>query len=306
MKKRIALTLISVLLVACALIIPAFAANGGELCISDDYTSVTYGGKTYVKYDPLYLNLNCNCVDIRNISYTEEQNNDILYCSAYDYGAFIMLDLSFAKGGDTIIYYLDTAYVGALEEFLENGGRSYISNDYIFGYQTLDTTAAKLMSTPILMKGYWVAQYEFYLGVTNTSDDGFFEKTSGYIFTDGDDYYYLDYYQFGADGAEVFDAMDHGTVTVYKITDKDILSQLGGDSDIIIDGGGYEPLPMQIISTVLLVLLLGIAPLAAAIVCLIFSFKAKHPYNKFLRAIAIALAVAVIAFIVCAIIVFAV
>ena len=310
MKKRIVLSLVSVILIACAFIIPVFAEDANALHISENYNTVTYKGEAYDLCDATYLNLNLSSDYIYNIELTATQQNEIESVTAYDYGAFIMLDLYFTKGGGSTLYYLNRDHDHTLIDFIGNGGSHYEIMTSGFLYDSVSFSASKheIYGTPLYMQGYEIMQHEYYATVLNYSDDMSFEKVSGNIITDGDgNFYFVDYYQFGAENAEYFDPIYYGTVQVYKITDKDILSRLDGDdTDIIIDGGGYDPLPMQIISTVFLVLLLGIAPLAAAVVCLIFSFKANHPYNKFLRAIAIALAVAVVAFIICAIIVFAV
>ena len=308
MKKRIALSLVSLILIACAFIIPVFAKDTNALHISESYKTVTYKGEAYDLCDATYLNLNPSSDYIYNIELTAAQQNEIESVNAYDYGAFIMLDLYFSRGGGSTLYYLNRDYADALCDFIQDGGSQYeiMTEGYLYNSFSISASRHELYGTPLYMQGYEIMQHKYHATVLNYSDDMSFEKVLGNIITDGDgNFYFVDYYQFGAENAEYFDPIYYGTVRVYKITDKDLLSTFMGDDDLSSDyEDEYTSIPLAIISGAILTILLGIAPLVGAILCLIFSYKAKRPYRQLLRATAIALGCAVIAFIIIAIMLF--
>jgi hypothetical protein len=88
MKKRIALFLVSLILIACAFIIPVFAKDTNALHISESYKTVTYKGEAYDLCDATYLNLNPSSDYIYNIELVAHINGNICLLKSFLFNMF--------------------------------------------------------------------------------------------------------------------------------------------------------------------------------------------------------------------------
>jgi hypothetical protein len=267
------------------------------LRISDDYKTAEYNGYEYVRIDANHIDVRSMSYDIiYNVELTDEQSEYIIYVDAFLYNVILKLNISYYNGGYVSYCYVRSDMLDEFESFIAGDDAKSV---YTINHWTYDicATADELFSNPIQMKGYEVNYYAFFDEVYQQSSDGLFTKWSGSIIADGEgNYYYVDYYQFGADNAYQFTPEDHETVTVYKITDPTVISALNGDTGN--SSTDYDDAVMTTIVTgAILALFLCLIPLAAFILCLVFSARARMPYRKLLRVIACLLAVEIIAFV---------
>ena len=303
MKKKILLALITVALVIVVACLPVAAAFGNNyLTVSEDYRTVEYKGETYERIDSADLTYGHNdSYGIYNISLTDTQDEEIQNIYATQYGVYIELTLDYVKGGSIDYLYVSSAHLDEFEDFMEHGGEIYECLNY--GNILFSTDEKTLKAYPVTMKGYEVEYYSYLAEVRTCSADGSFIRYAGYVCTDLEGaFYYVDIYDFGVDAAYGFSPSDYERVTVYKITDEVILAGLTDDGT-----GDFEDLwsdedsktaalILAIFCWLVLALILGLVPLAAFIICLIFSFKKKKPYSTILRIIAITLACELIVF----------
>ncbi len=272
----LAIALISSLLV----IIPS--ADSGKVVISEDYNSVTYNGNDYV-YFPENIRGNANEIFLSDSDFalSVEQKAEIASITAYACeDVYIQIDISFEKGGYLEDYYVNVDYIDDYEEFLTEGGTEYTFFDYE-NYQDVYIKRADIFKNPLKVKSYEIYYYENYSPVNTISADGYFLVYSGDILCDDHGNYY--YYDFNLDDGEY--------ATLCKL-DKSIFED---DIDLYPDYDGNDF--MVGFSAVILSLFLGAIPLAALIVCLIFSFRSKQPYRRGLRIIAILCAVELVTFV---------
>ena len=306
MKKKILFAIVSVVTVISLLCLPVFATSDSPLRISEDYQTVEYNGKEYVRVDgyPVITGDNWDNISDFDIDLTATQEREIESIYASDYGSIIEIELFYNKGGYELYYYIREDRLEDLLSFQNGDPFLYECEDtYIDVYFT--ASPDQLKSNPVTMKGYEISYYNRYVEIYGNSEDGRFQKHCGYIMHDYEDnYYFVDFYQFGAKEAQNFYAPDHENVTVYKITDKEILSALDTSGDFI-DIVGEGDLPLAIISGIILAMFLCATPIVAAILCLVFSRKARKPYRKMWRTVALLLFAAAVVFIITAIIIIA-
>lgn len=306
MKKKILFAIVSVVTVISLLCLPVFATLDSPLRISEDYKTVEYNGKEYVRVDGYSVITGDNWDNISDfdIDLTATQEREIESIYATDYGTIIEIELYYNKGGYELYYYVREDRLDDFLSFQNDDPFIYECEGFYLGVYF--TAAPKqLKSNPVTMKGYEVSYYNRYVDIYGNSADGQFRKHCGYIMHDGEgNYYFVDFYQFGAKEAQNFYAPDHENVTVYKITDKDILSALN-ISDDYIDIVGEGDLPLAIISGIILSIFLCVVPIVAAILCLVFSHKARKPYRRMWRTVALLLFAAALVFIITAIIIIA-
>ena len=295
MKKKILFGLLAALIILSLSIVPAFAKSNSVLCISEDYSYITYNGSKYLRLDRVHIMLGYDYSNIYNTDLTQAQENEILSVYAYDHGDFINVDIMFIKGGSASYVYVKEDAQAHYREFLNGSVQEFQITEYFIGIDVL-TTKDAIMENPITLKGYEVNYYSIYADVYHISDE--YRKFGGYILSDGDHYYYLDIYQFGPDNAIEFNASKFETVTIHKITDSALIADISSDSDRTDVSIGYDDaVALTLITGIVITLFLGVAPLVAFILCLVFSAKAKKPYRSILRTVAILLAIELVAFI---------
>lgn len=279
--RKIVLFVLAIALISSLLVI-APSADGGKVVISEDYNSVTYNGNDYVYFpENIRGNANETFLSDSDFALSDEQKAEIASITAYACeDVYIKIDISFEKGGYLEDYYINVDYIDDYEEFLTEGGTEYTFFDYE-NYQDVYIKRADIFKTPVKVKSYEIYYYENYSPVNTISADGYFSVYSGDILCDGDGNYY--YYDFNSDDGEY--------AMLWQL-DKSIFEE---DIDLYPDYDGNDF--MVGFSAVILSLFLGAIPLAALIVCLIFSFRSKQPYRRGLRIIAILCAVELVTFI---------
>jgi hypothetical protein len=290
MKKKILFALLSAIIIVSLCALPAFA-KGNSLSISEDYSTAEYNGDEYVRLNYLHVDLDYYYDQIFEIELTATQQQEINEIYAFDHGHILEIEIAFIKGGHRTYYYLRSDMLEAYEDFLGGDVDKYIIEESYLGI-FVSGTAEEFLSHPITLKGYEVNYYAYYADVYHENES--FRKYGGQILTDGTSYYYLDHYQFGPESeASGFVPSQYDTVTIYKITDRAILSELiTGD-----DQSDYnDNFLLSAITGFVLVLFLGITPLAALILSLVFSRRARKPYRTLWRVVAILLALELIAF----------
>ncbi len=307
-RRIFSVALICAMLVS-LLCLPAFAASdnqfGGELRISEDYSSATFNGKMYVEVENDYSDDtsrgNVNKSDIV-LSITQEENIKTIYAHTSD--AYLFVDISFKQGGNLYISYLDSAYLEQYEDFRKNGGNKCYLSGFNF---SLDTSFAKLKGEEKTIKGYELNYYpySYNIAVITSSEDGYFTKTCGYVFPDADgNFWYVDIQQFGPKYADNFYPSEHESITIWQITDSALLSQLGDNSeydDFNYDYDDTSTTVMGIISAIAIVLIFGVIPAVGVVLSIIFGIKTKAPYSTLFKVIAIILAAELILFLITAI-----
>lgn len=293
MKKKLLFALLAVIIILSVSIFPAFATSNSPLSISEDYGSAEYNGALYVRLKDLHVNLGYDYDQIFKIELTATQQKEIGDIYAYDHGYVLQIELQFAKGGNMTFYYLRSDMLEAYEDFLGGDVDTYIIEE---GWSNIYVTCTPedLLSVPVTLKGYEVSYYAYYADVYHENES--FRKYGGQILTDGTSYYYLDHYQLGPDNAISFEPSKHDTITLYKITDRAILSELIANDDGFTGMDYDDAVVLTIITGIVLILFFGLTPLAALILCLIFSRKAKSPYRTLWRVVAYLIAIELIAF----------
>ncbi len=305
MKKRILIIAICIILTISALCLPAYATPSATDLrnVSEDYTEVFYNGKTYIKIDPYHYIDNCDYPIRITMPLSDTQQKEISSIVATERGVFLALDISFIKGGYVTYYYICEDYAADYQNFLDRGGNMFEGFDPYWGID-FKVNSSEFLTDPVTVKGYEVDYYETFLSIYSydESTSRSFKKLSGMIITDGhNNFYYLDHYQFGADAAKNFDATEHDTVKLYKITNATILDQLIQDDGYIeIDDEGVFWV-FAVFTGIVFAALLVVLPLTVLIIALILSRKAKQPYKRLLRALALLLTIEIMVFVLTAI-----
>lgn len=292
----------------------------GKLSIAEDYSSASYNGKMYIsaEFDLSATDIHRN-IPKSSITLTSTQESVISSIEAYTIDAFLYVNIYYKKGGNAFYTYIDSAYLEQYEAFIAEGGSTYIVTSP--WSQSIETTLDKLQGEKITMKAYELDYcYVSELSVSTMSEDGYFAAFRGYVFTDGESIYYIDYSQFGADVAYYTDrhlsyhpssyvTNNFDEATVWKITDKNLIadiSAIAGYNQDQSNGGFIDEFDgesdgvataIAIIFIISVVFIFGLVPLAGLIFAIIMSVKCKGVYKKLYRILAIILAVELLLFI---------
>ena len=257
----------------------------GEITVSEGFGSVTYNGEKYVRVDSSTVHSVNNSDPVYDIVFSPSDEEAIAYANAYANDSAIELFVDYNAGGSGYYYYIRSDLFAQYEQAMIGDCKRVVL--YLdFGSMELDTSS--LYGEKILIKGYELDAYPFvngyvypmcYDGDITLSDRGYIVSTY-----EGE-FFYVDQYQFG----EYKNLSFCESVTLWRITDNDIIAQIKeySHNDYLEDDYYGDEFDMFIPGLIILGAVLGLLPLAAGIAALIASMKAKSPYKKLLRTVAI-------------------
>ena len=290
-NRKIILSILTVVLLLPMLVLPASAL--GEIEVAEGLESLIYNGDTFVRVDSADIYSVNDTVTVYNVSFSDADADAIVSAIAHANDSAIELCVDYELGGSGIYYYIRSDLVNEYRKaFLEGCNKCEIN----FDLEAYRIKFSSLHGEELTIKGYELdtfPNFEAYvLPLCFDGDVTLFEK--GYIVSNyKGEFFYVDQYQFGEymnSGALSFCK----TLTVWRITDKGTLEILKSatDNDDYYDDDYYdndydEGLNAFIPGLVIFGAVLGLLPLAGGIVAFIASSKAKAPYKKYLRTVAI-------------------
>lgn len=286
-KQKLLLVILSVLLLIPILSV-SVSAFGWTAQVNSDYSAITWNGHNYIRVDSSHISYVNGGEYINDLALPQSEYDHVSSVGAYGSEYAISLHLQFNQGGYVSYYYIREDKLDEYEDALKNGtGEFSVYLGWIgFGSnETISASRDSLFSNPVTMKGHEVARYQTIVYVDQTIFDGTLELASrGYIFKDENGrFYFLDYYQFDNYAYIGMDISNNGTMTVYEITDKDIIDALSDDThgnnnyyDVQTGTVGYF-----IFSEVIFALALGVLPCVIALASFILGFFIKKGYKKF-------------------------
>ena len=306
MKNKKLFILFLVTATILALLTLSVSASDTSIKVSEDYSTLTYDGETYILIDPNGDYFFETDYYTSNVDLTDTQASEIDSVEVYTSENFIELYIVYNKGGSVCYSYAHEDIVDKFYDFVLNGGEAYKISLW---YGEVITDRERLFGKEITIKGYELNYYYYEDYVKNVGFGGRVNSiySCGYIFGDGNgNIYYFDYGLSPNDAS--LPVMMNETLTVWQITDKDLIEEINensyedqyGDYDDF-DDIGEIPL---VISVIIFAFFVGLIPLAGAIVCFILSIRAEGIYKKGLRiAAALLAATALIAIITVALII---
>ena len=285
-KQKFLLVILSVLLLIPILSV-SVSAFGWTAKVNSDYSAITWNGHNYIRVNGANISYVYDTEFIDDLLLPEDEYDHVNYVNAYGNDYVIELDLEFNEGGYATYYYVREDKLDEYNNAIKNGSGKfsiYLGWLYGFGSETIDISRDSIYSNPVTMKGHEVARYSTMVYVDQTIFDGSLELDSrGYIFKDENGrFYFLDYYQFGDYAYNHVSQAD--TVTVYEITDKEIIDALSDNANsntnnaYLDDSGtvGYF-----IFSEAVYAVALGLLPCIIALASFIIGIFAKKGYKKF-------------------------
>ncbi len=303
-NRRFLFTLVLLVLLLPTLVITA-SAKGGAV-VSEDYTTVTYDGNTYVRVNGDDVTTANDADNVYDITFEGTDKDSVSDALLYANDAAIELTVYYKSGGCGSYVYVRDDLLDEYTDFLKNGGDSYEISVY---HGLVNADSEEIFGQKLIFKGYELNYYDLIGEVDTTGLNGTISSwRRGYVFRDtGNSFYYVDYYQFGEE-LTYNELTMKDSVTVWKITDADTVEEIelyldeffydiGYDDDTFEDGEMFVP------GLIILAIALGLLPLAAGIVTFIISRKADTPYKQYLRAVSIcclaAFVVTVVTIIIC-------
>lgn len=299
MKKKILSLIIAVLLLVPCFALGVSAASAtvvSAISISDDYKTLVYHGDNYIRFDS------------SNVEYTYDSsftgavdgNPEIstVLCELSVNGAIITADIYFNDGSNLNADFINENYFDEYERLLYNADEYTVDlyypedNEVKIAATSLSDTATTLMAKDILLIN---DSFE----ANAHSKDGSFYMQKGALLLLNDQYYYVDYNLNAVEKPDEFYHEDYESLSAYKITDAQTVAELDKayseyNSDFVgLLGSDFT----EGIATVFLSITFAVIPMAALIIFLILSIRAKAPaYKKLFTAISITAAIELVVF----------
>ena len=284
MKKQKLLLVILAVLLLIPMLSLSVSAFGWTAKVNSDYSAITWNGYNYIRVNGQDIAYVYDAEFIDDLLLPDGEYDHVRYVNANGNEYVIELELDFNEGGYATYYYVREDKLDEYNNALQKGsGEFSIYLGWIFGFgsEDMDISRDSIYSNPITMKGHEVARYSNIIYVDQTIFDGTVELSSrGYIFKDENGkFYFLDYYQFDDHAYNHVSQAD--TVTVYEITDKEIIDALTDDAytDYYSDDTGT--VGYFIFSEAVYAVALGLLPCIIALASFIIGIFARKEYKKF-------------------------
>ena len=301
--RKIFLSILTVVLLLSLLALPANALGGIE--VAEGLGSLTYNGEKYIRVDSSNVSSVNDTMNVYDVSFSGADEDAMVYAIAYANDSAIELYVDYDLGGSGYYYYVRQDLLDDYNQALS--GKATQGEMYL-EFDSVGITIPSLRGEKRSIKGYELDAFPTFIGYVYPiclDGDVTLYDMGFVVSTFEGEYFFVDQYQFGEYmGQSELNFRD--TVTVWRITDKDIIKEIE-DSSFGFFEDDYddfdEDLNMFIPGLIIFGAALGLLPLAAGIVTLIASLKAKAPYKKYLRTVAIfcfaAAAVTVVTIVIC-------
>lgn len=290
MKKLI--SMICVILLISSFCILTASAKDDVITIADNFNSLVYNDSVYVRVD------NGDAVDYDNalvldnnakvhpsVSLTKRQAADIREVEATvdnHRNAYVVLDV-FYKTSNVArnIVYIKESRLDEYYGILGGVGHVYTTQIDYKQDEEFTMTETQLKGEPIVRDGDEIPHTNTFT-VWVESEDGCFSEMAGEIMIvePDDEYYYLDFFQYGKDG--YYDLLtDLGScegVTLYRITDAQLIERIKTDYAAFYDAQmlPYTANVGKVLSAVMIALIFGVLPLAVIVVSVIGWMRSKR------------------------------
>ncbi len=308
MKKKIIALILVVFMIAPCFILNASAIiterdDNRTFCgisISDDFkTLYYYNGTKYHRFDASmtqwdydfgeeYEKIKYNSDEIKFVDFVKNENNVI-----------ITADITLNDGSTISASYIEDIYLDEHNSLVEN--TTTYTVDFVYPKESqVELSSSQIFGEKTILL-YNDLQTYMHFDVNAYATNDVFNIRKGFIASDNGAYYYVDYTENDMTDSDAFYYGELDSVNAYKITNTEAITALdeayknyNSDAIGLLTGDVTEG-----IGAVLLIMVFGLIPLAAFIVFLILSIRAKTPaYKKMFRAIWIISAVEIAIFVI--------
>lgn len=295
MKKKLFILLLTVTLIISFAFGASAAINDESCLVSEDLSTVTYDGKTYLlsEADTPYISGEYLELDVRFEVSSMSNRYKTFEVTAYEKCDYILeARIELYDGNWEALCYIEESRFDKIEALSKGEGAANYQS-YGFDISVEDIEGWKSEGETMQISGAALKMYEAYPLLAEDAD-GIFRFEVGQILRipSGDEgrpsmYYLLDYSDydrsyFYADGSF---AMDNNVMaTVYLLTNEKFAAilDLEYDREIIVNDPLFPEASDAVIGVVC-VFLFGILPLTVAVICLVFMIKkVRMPYQKVL------------------------
>ncbi len=286
MKNKILSIIFAVLLIIPCFVLNASAATYCDISLGQDYQYLVHNGVNYTRfdssmteweYDGAFDNVTYDIAEVKYVNYELSVNDIIITATIY------------LNDGSTIsASYINENY-SAEHETISKYANTYTVDFYFPDENQVDISSKDIFAEKTTLPYLSLQNYLRFDVNAYCMDDSIYVK-KGVLISLNDEYYYIDFYELGINDPYTFNPENQPNLPAYKITNSNILTQLDNakneyNSDFIgFLGSDFT----ESIGIVLLFIAFGVFPLAALIVFLILSSRAKSPtYKKIFMAISI-------------------
>ncbi len=311
MKKIRILSAIIIISLLMGLMLVPVSANDEKVIVSKDYSYIEYNGKKFIRVDPADIYF------MNSLEYwydVEFEGGDSMIqsfeCSINS--SAIELWVSYNDGGYTYYYYISELLLPQYESYIINGGGDILA--ITINNNTISEGKDHFFDTELTVPGYELNYYSMLGDVFSPVFDDDVNILSGFLLGDSEgNFYYVDYIKSSEDTDTPFDMQEK--VKIWQITEGELIKLLKealddynyddfyGDDDIYYDDDDDFGIGVGI---ALLVILLGLVPLAGSIVSFCVSFGRDKKYKLRLRIISalclLAVIITVVTVIICSVI----
>lgn len=294
MKKKILSLIIATILILPCFTLNVFATSvpnmpdpydNADYNISDDYQTLTFNGTTYVRFDASvgnwdysdsYIDRNCTYLDnVDYIDYEFSINNSI-----------ITAHINFSDGSYFYCSFIKESLLPEYNNMLNSASQYVIEFNYPSDAK-IPIKANQLSTDSATIEKSTIDYLDTYSVYVYNSDESFAVSKGDLVIIDHE-YYYIDYKLNNLTNSNKYNN-NMASYTAYKVIDPELIAQLDKETgnkqdeliDLLFSGDLFTGF-----GTLLLIAIFALIPLAALVLFIILSIRAKTPvYKKLFRAI---------------------
>ena len=278
MKKRICIVMVLVILSVCLCMSVSAEA---PFTISEDYKTLSVEGAVYTRVDATMLSVEYPYMDIPELTEEQMQELKCVYLNYSEEMVLMQAEFHFNDGATFIATYIRDDYREKFEGFLSSfSGKVEID----FGWpedNTIIADAADLKGSPVTLSENELSMSDWFQVHAVSEWNGVTIFTGSVLLID-DSYYYVDFKECGISASDGFFPYEYMELNAYEITDEAVLADLNDAHDLYIDsdyGIFYNDDFAENLSSICLILLFAVIPVAVLVVAVIFTIRSKGYYR---------------------------
>lgn len=282
--KRIISLIIAIILISFCLGIGSFAS--GAVTFSEDFTQMTVSGHSYSRINTSMLNLDPLESKELTVILSEEQSELVNYVNFNTdaYMDVVHVYISYKDGSTLSVTFINDSLLDEYNEIVNGTAKKYLVDfQYPYG-NTVRAESADFSGEKITL-GKTELEFCSHFPVYAQNDRGTLKAEKGSLIIYDDGFYYVDYKEAGITVTNdiPFASFRFSSLPVRRISNEKLCDLLKDAEQRYYDddfGFLFNDEFTEKVSTVFIIFVMVILPLATLVVSLIFAIRSKGIYRK--------------------------
>ena len=284
MKKIFSVIIITLLLASCLTLTASASIFDNPIVLSSDMQSIIYNDNVYSRIDASMLEIDTYVELDEEVIYGDQLEKTIrsVTLEANKYNNILRAKITYKDGSFFSAHFLHEDYLEEYEKIAKNHHTDYIIDFVWPENNTVTAPKIHLFGQQITLYNSILSKCDYY-NVRVQNNDGSLVELKGVLLIFDDEYYYVDFEEAGIESKSSFYPSKYSTLPAHKLLNTTLLQDIrAAEDEYYKDDLGflYDDNLTEVVSSIFLIFVFAIIPLAVLIIFLILSIRSKTVYKK--------------------------